>query len=205
MTLDSSLTMLLVAGLVGYLAGATPFGLILTRFAGKGDIRKIGSGNIGATNVLRTGSKPLAAATLVLDALKGFVPALAFTLAGAWPSLIAGVAAVIGHNFPIWLRFRGGKGIATTFGVLFAWSWPSALIAGATWLGVAAVTRYSSAGALSALIAAPVAMWFLAGPRYAACMAALTVLGFVRHRENIRRLLSGKESRIGNNEPSGQD
>lgn len=205
MTLHSSLTTLLVAGLVGYLAGATPFGLILTRLAGKGDIRNIGSGNIGATNVLRTGSRPLAAATLLLDALKGFVPALAFAFAGAWPSLIAGIAAVIGHNFPIWLRFHGGKGIATTFGVLFAWSWPSALIAGAVWLGVAAVTRYSSAGALSALVAAPVAMWALAAPRYAACMAGLTLLGFVRHRENIRRLITGEESRIGDNRPSGQD
>lgn len=195
-------SLLLVAALVGYLAGATPFGLILTRLAGQGDIRAIGSGNIGATNVLRTGNKFLALATLLLDAAKGFVPALVFATYGAEPALIAGIAAVLGHNFPVWLRFRGGKGVATSFGVIFAWSWAAGIVAAIAWIGVAAVTRYSSAGALSALAVAPVAMAVFQGWAYAVCLLGLSVLGFIRHSDNIRRLRTGEESRIGGGKPS---
>jgi glycerol-3-phosphate acyltransferase PlsY len=195
-------SILLVAALVGYLTGATPFGLILTRLAGQGDIRAIGSGNIGATNVLRTGNKSLALATLLLDAAKGFVPAFVFASYGAGPALVAGIAAVLGHNFPVWLRFRGGKGVATSFGVIFAWSWAAGIVAAVAWIGVAAITRYSSAGALAALAAAPVAMAAFQGWAHAICMAGLSALGFIRHADNIRRLRSGEESRIGGGKPS---
>ena len=193
----------LLAAATGYLLGSIPFGLVLTRAAGLGDIRRLGSGNIGATNVLRTGSKALAAATLLLDGGKGAVAALALAPWGVGMGLIAGFAAVIGHNFPVWLRFRGGKGVATTLGVLLAVSWPVGLLACLTWLLVAAVFRYSSLAALVAIMGTPFTMqWLADGPRIGLA-AALTVLAIVRHQANIRRLLKGKESKIGAKEKAG--
>ena len=192
---------LLVAAIGGYLAGAVPFGLLLSRAKGLGDLRKMGSGNIGATNVLRTGHKGIAAATLALDAGKG---ALAVLLAAAWlqdaagqdAALLAGAGAVIGHVFPVWLRFRGGKGVATTIGVLVALSWPTGLAVIGTWLAVAAVGRISSLAAISAMVLAPAFAWGLADPRLAALALGLGVLVIVRHRSNIRQLLAGEEERI---------
>jgi glycerol-3-phosphate acyltransferase PlsY len=182
----------------GYFLGTIPFGLILTRAAGLGDIRAIGSGNIGATNVLRTGNKPLAAATLLLDALKGAVAVLiGLRLAGADGGFGAGIGAVLGHLFPVWLGFKGGKGVATGFGVLFAAAWPAGLAAGAVWLAVARLSRMSSAGALSAFAAAPVFAWIAAGPETAAQILIIAALIFVRHEQNIRRLLAGTEHRFG--------
>ncbi len=190
----------LAAAFCGYLAGSIPFGLLLTRFAGVGDIRRIGSGNIGATNVLRTGHKALAAATLLLDALKGALPVLIFAgvagLAG-WPSLIAGLAAVIGHNFPVWLRFRGGKGVATTLGVLTALAWPAGLASVGVWLLAARLFRYSSLAALLALTGAPFWMLWLADGRRAMLAAVLALIAVIRHVDNIRRLATGEESKIG--------
>lgn len=189
---------LLVAALGGYLLGSIPFGLALTKPFGY-DLRSIGSGNIGATNVLRTGRKDLALATLLLDSGKGAIAAgLAFAATGdALVMLVAGVAAVLGHNFPVWLRFKGGKGVATTLGVLLATAWPAGLAACATWLAVAAAFRYSSLAALVALAAAPVYAWLWATPAHAVAFAVLAVLAWVRHHANIRRLLKGEESRIG--------
>lgn len=188
----------ILAAVLGYLLGSVPFGLVLTRLAGLGDIRKIGSGNIGATNVLRTGRKGLAAATLILDSGKGGAAALvALALAGEPAGLLAGFAAVLGHNFPIWLGFRGGKGVATTLGVLLAVAWPVGTAACLTWLAVAAVFRYSSLAALVALAASPIYAWWLATPAHAALAAGLAVLAIIRHHENIRRLIAGTESRIG--------
>lgn len=189
---------LLVAALGGYLLGSIPFGLALTKPFGY-DLRSIGSGNIGATNVLRTGRKDLALATLLLDSGKGAIAAgLAFAATGdALVMLVAGVAAVLGHNFPVWLRFKGGKGVATTLGVLLATAWPAGLAACATWLAVAAAFRYSSLAALVALAAAPVYAWLWATPAHAVAFAVLAVLAWVRHHANIRRLLRGEESKIG--------
>jgi glycerol-3-phosphate acyltransferase PlsY len=193
---------LLAAAAAGYLLGAVPFGLVLTRLAGLGDIRTIGSGNIGATNVLRTGRKGLALATLLLDSGKGAIAALlALWFAGQDAMLVAGFAAVLGHNFPVWLGFRGGKGVATTLGTLFAAAWPVGLAACVTWLAVAALFRISSLAALVALALAPVYAWVLAGPPTALMALGLAVLGFVRHRTNIRRLLAGEEPRIGKKTP----
>ena len=193
----------LLAAAAGYLLGSIPFGLVLTRAAGLGDIRRLGSGNIGATNVLRTGSKALAAATVLLDGGKGAVAALALAPWDAGLGLVAGFAAVIGHNFPVWLRFRGGKGVATTLGVLLAVAWPVGLLACLTWLVVAAVFRYSSLAALVAIMATPFTMqWLADGPRIGLA-AALTVLAIVRHQANIRRLLKGEESKIGAKEKAG--
>ena len=188
-----------VSAVVGYLVGSIPFGLLLTRLTGKGDIREIGSGNIGATNVLRTGSKPLAALTLVLDGGKGAAAAL---FMGQWSldfALLAGLFAVVGHNFPVWLRFRGGKGVATTIGVLLAFSWPAGLITCAIWLAVAVISRYSSLAALVSLAASPFIMFWLADTPRTVIAALLALLAIARHHENIRRLLGGKESRIGGN------
>ena len=186
----------LLAALAGYLLGSIPFGLILTRLAGLGDIRRVGSGNIGATNVLRTGNKRLAALTLLLDGGKG---ALAVLAAGPWgetAALIAGLAAVLGHNFPVWLGFRGGKGVATTIGVLLALSWPAGLLTCGVWLAVALVSRYSSLAALTALAASPLLMLAFAGPGPALAALALAALGFVRHAGNIHRLRRGEETKI---------
>jgi acyl phosphate:glycerol-3-phosphate acyltransferase len=188
----------LAFALLGYLLGSIPFGLILTRAAGLGDIRGIGSGNIGATNVLRTGSKGLAAATLLLDGLKGAVAILlARRLGGDEAMLWAGVGAVIGHAFPIWLGFKGGKAVATSYGVLIAASWPVGLCAGAVWLAMAAVTRTSSLAALVSFALAPVLAAVLADPTIVKLALSIAVLVFIRHHENIRRLLAGTEPRIG--------
>ena len=182
----------------GYLLGTVPFGLLLTRAAGLGDIRNVGSGNIGATNVLRTGRKGLAATTLVLDGGKGAVAVLlAATLAGPEAALWAGAGAVLGHLFPVWLGFRGGKGVATGLGVLLAAAWPVGAVACAVWLAVAKLARFSSLAALTAFASAPLAAALLAGPGVVKLSLAIGVLVFVRHHANIRRLLAGTEPRIG--------
>jgi glycerol-3-phosphate acyltransferase PlsY len=186
-----------VSAFGGYLLGSIPFGLLITKFAGQEDIRNIGSGNIGATNVLRTGKKGLAAATLLLDGGKGAVAALAFATLGVDMGLIAGLTAVIGHNFPVWLKFKGGKGVATTLGVLIATSWPVGLLCILTWLGSAAIFRYSSLAALVSLAASPAYMYFLDDFHHVWMAAILAVLSIVRHHENIRRLANGEESKIG--------
>jgi glycerol-3-phosphate acyltransferase PlsY len=190
----------LLALLVGYLPGSIPFGLILTRAAGLGDIRRIGSGNIGATNVLRTGNRKLAAATLLLDGAKGAVGVwlgYRIGLAETGFAELGGLGAVLGHLYPCWLGFRGGKGVATGFGVLLAAAWPVGVAAGAVWLLVARLSRISSAGALSAFAAAPfLALIFGYGaPALLAFVIALLV--FLRHAENIRRLIEGTEPRVG--------
>jgi glycerol-3-phosphate acyltransferase PlsY len=180
----------------GYLLGSIPFGLVLTRLAGLGDIRAIGSGNIGATNVLRTGNKGLALAVLLLDSGKG---AAAVLLAGwAIPDsgAPAALGAVLGHLFPVWLGFKGGKGVATTLGTLLALAWPVGLIACATWLAIALVFRISSLAALAAITAAPVAAWFMAGPRIAITALLIALLVWWKHAANIDRLVKGREPRI---------
>lgn len=196
----------LLALAVGYMLGSIPFGLVLSRLAGHGDIRSIGSGNIGATNVLRTGNKPLAAATLLLDGGKGAAAVLiGFAVAGTGAGLFAGLAAVLGHNFPVWLRFKGGKGVATTLGVLLAAFWPVGVLACLTWLVIAAVFRYSSLAALAALIAVPFYAYWLVGGPLIGLGTLLAVLSIVRHRANIKRLLSGEEPRIGRRKPTSSD
>lgn len=196
-TPDITLSAAMVAAAIGYFAGAIPFGLLLTRIAGLGDIRSIGSGNIGATNVLRTGNKGLAVLTFALDCAKGLVPTVALGTLAPQLAVIAGVGAVIGHNFPIWLSFRGGKGVATTLGVLTGLAWPVGLLTAATWLLAAFAFRYSSLAALISLAAAPLLMLAMADVRRAGAAALLTILAFVRHHANIRRLLSGQEPKIG--------
>jgi acyl phosphate:glycerol-3-phosphate acyltransferase len=186
---------------LGYFLGSIPFGLLLTRGAGLGDIRNIGSGNIGATNVLRTGRKGLAAATLVLDALKGVAAVLiGVRLSGHEAALWAGLGAVLGHLFPIWLGFKGGKGVATSYGVLIAAFWPVGLAAGAVWLVVAKLARLSSLAALVSFAAAPILAWGLADGDLVKLSLAIAVLVYVRHHANIRRLLAGTEPRIGQGE-----
>jgi acyl phosphate:glycerol-3-phosphate acyltransferase len=184
--------------LAGYLLGSIPFGLLLTRAAGLGDIRGIGSGNIGATNVLRTGNKALAAATLLLDAIKG---AAAILIANWWGGhaaiLWAGAGAVLGHTFPVWLGFRGGKGVATSYGVLIAAAWPVGLCAGAVWLVVAALARVSSLAALASFALAPVLAAILGDMTVVKLALVIAVLVFARHHTNIRRLIAGTEPRIG--------
>ncbi len=196
--IQSSGTIIALAAAGGYLLGSVPFGLVLTKLAGVGDIRAIGSGNIGATNVLRTGRKGLAAATLILDGAKGAAAALlALALAGREAALVAGLAAVLGHDFPVWLGFKGGKGVATTLGTLIAIAWPVGVGACLTWIAIAALTRLSSLAALAALGLAPLYAYAL-GDRPAAVLALiLGVLGFLGHHQNIRRLLKGREPRIG--------
>jgi len=189
----------LIALIFGYILGSTPFGLLLAKAAGQGDIRDIGSGNIGATNVLRTGRKDIALATLILDAGKAAVAAL---IAGhIFPStsanLIAGGAALFGHCFPFWLKFKGGKGVATFFGVLLATAWPVGLAAAGVWLLSAIVTRLSSLSALLAALGAPSIAYFMGKPNVAIMAAVLALIIFVRHRENIGRIVSGTESKIG--------
>jgi glycerol-3-phosphate acyltransferase PlsY len=183
---------------LAYLVGSIPFGVLIARALGLGDLRKIGSGNIGATNVLRTGNKRAAAATLLLDAAKGTVAVLAARhLAGETAAMVAGLAAFLGHLYPVWLGFRGGKGVATFLGVLLALAWPVGLLACATWAAVAAAFRYSSLAALAAAASAPVWLLLL-GPRQAVWLAlALAALVFLRHRANIGRLVEGTEPRIG--------
>ncbi len=182
---------------IGYLLGSIPFGLLLTRVAGTADIRAIGSGNIGATNVLRTGRKDLAAATLLLDALKGAAAALIGGLFSPLDALFAAVGAFAGHIAPVWLKFRGGKGVATYLGCLFALHWPSGLAFCAIWLAAAALWRYSSLSALLASLASPAVLFAFGRGEQAAVVAVMTALLWWKHRENISRLLAGTESRIG--------
>jgi glycerol-3-phosphate acyltransferase PlsY len=189
---------LLAAALVGgYICGSVPFGLLLTKIAGLSDIRSIGSGNIGATNVLRTGRKDLAAATLALDALKG---ALAVIVARSWSedaALIAACGAFFGHIFPVWLKFRGGKGVATFLGCLAALAWPVALVFIAVWLSTAFITRYSSLGALTASLAVPFVFFFCYDVHMSVVFGFLAIVLWVKHKDNIRRLIAGAEGKIG--------
>jgi glycerol-3-phosphate acyltransferase PlsY len=204
----------LLALLIGYLLGSIPFGLVLTRAAGIGDVRQVGSGNIGATNVLRTGHKGLAAATLALDALKGTVAVLlvydvALSLSGTTPgyahrqipdalsySWLAGLGALLGHMFPVWLGFRGGKGVATFIGVLIGMNWMAALWFGLVWLAVAVGSRYSSLAALCATVGV-VLFYLVTGWAGLSIILAMAALIFLKHHANIRRLLEGRESKIG--------
>lgn len=182
----------------GYLLGSIPFGLVLTTVAGLGDVRKIGSGNIGATNVLRTGRKDLAALTLILDGAKGAVAVLlAAWLFGPQAALVAALGAFLGHLFPVWLGFKGGKGVATFIGVELALAWPVGLLICATWAATAALMRMSSLAALVAAAATPVFAWWIAGPQHAILAVVLVVFIFIRHHENIRRLIAGTEPKIG--------
>lgn len=183
---------------LGYLLGSIPFGLILTRLAGTQDIRQIGSGNIGATNVLRTGRKGLAAATLLCDIFKGTVAViLAAKLFGHDAALVAGLGAFLGHLFPVWLRFKGGKGVATYIGILIGFAWIAAVAFGVIWFAVAGITRYSSLSGLVASAATPAILWTLGQTDTAMLFAVLTILVFVMHRANIARLFAGTESKIG--------
>ena len=201
----STLILLFAPFLLGYLLGSIPFGLLLTRAAGLGDIRKVGSGNIGATNVLRTGRKGLAAATLLLDALKGVVAVLIADQVGQLAAVGAAAGAVLGHMFPVWLSFKGGKGVATTLGVMWGLSWPVGAIACASWLLFAAIFRYSSLAALLCVVIAAIAAWLLTDPRAAMLLTLLVPLVWVRHHENIARLLAGTEPKIGQKKPADAD
>ena len=186
------------AVLVGYLCGSVPFGLLLTRAAGLGDVRNIGSGNLGATNVLRTGNKKLAAATLALDLLKGTVAVvLARVVGGVDLGIAAGFGAFLGHLFPIWLGFKGGKGVATYIGILLGLMWPAVLIFAGVWLAVAYFSRYSSAGALAATLAVPASLWALGETRMAMLFAVLSLIVWIKHKTNITRLIAGTEGKIG--------
>jgi glycerol-3-phosphate acyltransferase PlsY len=187
----------------GYLLGSIPFGVLLTRAAGGPDLRTVGSGNIGATNVLRTGRKGLAAATLLCDMLKGTLAVLVATrYAGADAALSAGLGAFLGHLFPVWLKFKGGKGVATYIGILLGLYWPAALIFCAIWLAVAAATRYSSLAALIASALTPLSLWFMGRPSVAALVLLLTMLLWIMHHANIARLLNGSEGKIGAKAPA---
>ena len=194
----------LAALLLGYLLGSIPFGLLLTRAAGLGDVRAIGSGNIGATNVLRTGRKGLAAATLLLDAAKG---AAAVLLARAlWPEAAleghAAIGAFLGHLFPLWLRFRGGKGVATLLGVVAALAWPVALVSAAAWLGALLLTRYSSVGGMAAAVSAPVAAATFGRIDLVLLLTGFALLVLWKHRANIVRLTKGEEPKVGRSAPA---
>ncbi|MGR3363886.1 MAG: glycerol-3-phosphate 1-O-acyltransferase PlsY [Maritimibacter harenae] len=194
----TSLPLLALAALLAYLAGSIPFGMVMARIFGLGDLRKIGSGNIGATNVLRTGNKLAAFLTLVLDAGKGGIAVvIARAVLAEDAAQIAGFAAFLGHCFPVYLGFRGGKGVATWLGTLLGLAWPVFLAAGATWLATAAIFRISSLAALVAALLTPLWAWLLGFPSMVVLLVALGVLIFVRHHENIRRILDGSESRIG--------
>jgi acyl phosphate:glycerol-3-phosphate acyltransferase len=188
-----------IAALVaGYLLGSIPFGLIFTKLAGTTDIRSIGSGSIGATNVLRTGRIGLAAITLIADVLKGTAAVLLMTWWGGHDAgLVAGLGAFLGHLFPVWLKFKGGKGIATGLGILLTVSWKAALVIAALWLIVAAATRYSSVSSLAASVAAPVVVWYMGTPSEALLFLVLALLAFIMHRGNIARLWQGTEGKIG--------
>lgn len=192
------LSLTLIGALVfGYFLGSIPFGLILTRLAGLGDVRSIGSGNIGATNVLRTGNKKLAAATLIFDMLKGTVAVLVASRYGPDAAIGAGFGAFIGHLFPVWIGFKGGKGVATYLGVLIGLAWPGALVFAAVWIVTALLTRYSSLAALIASIVVPIALYSRGYPAIAVLYAIMTVIVIFKHKANITRLLNGTESKIG--------
>lgn len=189
---------ILFAILGGYLLGSIPFGLLIAKASGQGDIRNIGSGNIGATNVLRTGRKDIAFLTLILDAGKAGIAALIFNhFFGAPIGLYAGATALIGHCFPIWLRFKGGKGVATFFGCLLATAWPIGLIAGAIWLASAFLTRISSLSALAAAGATPIIAFMMGNIPIAVMAAVMAIIIYIRHAENIGRIVKGTESKIG--------
>ena len=187
----------IIALVFGYLLGSIPFGVVLTKLAGTGDLRSIGSGNIGATNVLRTGRKDLAIATLLLDAVKGTVAVLIALQFSRELAILAGLGAFIGHLHPVWLKFKGGKGVATFLGLVVALHWPSALVFIVAWLATAYLTRYSSAGALVASLAVPVSMMVFGLQAEAELFVALAILLWFRHAENIQRLLNGTEGKIG--------
>ncbi len=195
---DTAPAFLALAAIIGYLLGSIPFGLLLTRAAGLGDVRQIGSGNIGATNVLRTGNKKLAAATLLCDALKGTAAVLiANALWGYEASLVAGFFAFLGHLFPVWLGFKGGKGVATYIGVLLGAAPLMMLAFAAIWLITAFVTKYSSLSALVAMLIIPIVLWILGPEKTALLVTVLSIISWYMHRENIKRLLAGTESKIG--------
>ena len=207
MDATSSFTMLMIAGLwhwlpmafgLGYLLGSIPFGLLLTRAVGLGDIRQIGSGNIGATNVLRTGHKSIAAATFLLDAAKGAAAVLiADHYFGQAPAMLAGLGAFLGHVFPVWLKFRGGKGVSTYLGVVLAVVWQAAVVFAVAWLAIAGLTRISSFAAIVATVAAPIAVYASGHAEFAAVAALMSLIILINHHGNIRRLLTGKEPKIG--------
>ena len=187
-----------VAFVLGYLFGSIPFGLVLTKLGGTQDLRSIGSGSIGATNVLRTGHKGLAAATLLLDMLKGTAAVvIAGYFGGPNAAMLAGLGAFLGHLFPVWLKFRGGKGVAVYIGVLIGLFWPAAIVFCVLWAGTAATSRYSSLSGLVASFVTPIFLWWFGHPALASLFAVLTLLLFYMHRENIKRLQAGTESRIG--------
>ncbi len=191
-TLDTFISLL-----IGYLLGSIPFGLLITKAAGTQDIRTIGSQNIGATNVLRTGRKGLAAATLICDALKGTVAILIAAHWGEAPAMAAAFGAFAGHIFPVWLKFKGGKGVATFLGCLLGLYWPAAIVFIVVWLAVAKITKYSSAAALAASVAAPAAFIATGQEAQGSLALILTAMIFYTHRANIGRLLAGSESKIG--------
>ena len=191
------LALCLLSFVIGYLLGSIPFGLLLTKFAGLGDLRQIGSGNIGATNVLRTGNKPVAALTLLLDLLKGTAAVWIGSHFGPYAAMAAGLGAFLGHLYPVWLGFRGGKGVATYIGVLLGLYWQGALVFCAVWLLVAVITRYSSLAALAASIASVGTLVITGHSRLALLFLLLTVLLYLRHAANIERLARGAEARIG--------
>jgi glycerol-3-phosphate acyltransferase PlsY len=195
MSPDLALPLALV---LGYLLGSVPFGLILTRLAGTADLRSIGSGNIGATNVLRTGRKGLAAATLICDVLKGTVAVLISSYyGGPNAAMLAALGAFLGHLFPIWLKFRGGKGVAVYIGILIGLFWHAAILFCVVWLAIAVISRYSSLSALVASLVTPIFLWWFGQLALAALFTVLTILLFYMHRENIWRLQAGTEGRIG--------
>lgn len=195
--LDPTLAMILAA-IFGYVLGSIPWGLVLVRISGGGDIRDVGSGNIGATNVLRTGNKFAAFLTLILDASKGGFAAWLFMHASFEAGLIAGFAAVVGHNFPVWLKFKGGKGIATSLGTLLVISWPVGILTCAVWLLVAGIFRFSSLASMACMVAAPgIAYWFDGNVMFAYMAGGLAILSLVRHKPNIQRLIKGQETKIG--------
>ncbi|MGI9351179.1 MAG: glycerol-3-phosphate 1-O-acyltransferase PlsY [Rhizobiaceae bacterium] len=190
----------LAALLFGYLLGSIPFGLLLTRFAGMGDVRNIGSGNIGATNVLRTGNKKIAFLTLLGDLLKGTAAVKLASLMGPDPAVLAGFGAFIGHCFPVWLKFKGGKGVATFIGILLGFSWKMVIIFALAWLSLAAITRYSSLASLISSLATTFALFYFGHVQWGELFVALTAILWIRHHENIKRLIKGNESRIGKNQ-----
>ena len=193
----------LIAFAGGYLLGSIPFAFLVTKAFGLGDFRLVGSGNVGTTNVLRTGNRVAAALTLLGDVGKGVVAVLIARQFGDIAALIAALGAFTGHIFPVWLNFKGGKGVATYIGIVFALAWPAALLVCATWLIVAAISRASSLSALVAAALSPLYMWFLASPIYAGGAALLSALIFITHRANITRLLNGEEPRMGSKRAQG--
>ncbi len=201
--MDAPLSAILLCALLSYLAGSIPFGLILTRAAGHGDIRQVGSGNIGATNVLRTGDKKLAAATLLCDALKSLIPVLIGQHLSPELAATAAIAATLGHIFPVWLGFKGGKGVATGFGALIGYLWPVAVAAIVTWIAVALIFRYSSLAAVIAAITAPLWAWlFATTPAQPLVVLFIAIIVVARHYDNIARLVRGVESKIGSKKTS---